>query len=618
MYTKKISVSVLHTMDQETLGPLSYVTRFCILVDSCYLKLCCLICKLFHELHKSKSKRYLFIAFVIAIVLTVTLTQRSTKTPSDTPSVKPSDHCYAKAAVAADAGVCSTIGRDMLKRNGSAVDAAIAALLCVSLFNAHSMGIGGGGVFTIYNASTEVETIDARETAPKNALQNISDPDLEKSRPGLFIAVPGELRGYELAHKRHGRLQWRELFEPSIKLALEGFKIGRALAETIKDNEDMILNSTTWCEVFCNSNNTILKENDTIRFPQLALTYKRIAEKGPDTFYDGSLTQNIVDDINAAGGNITFEDLKNYQPVLNEHACNYTVGKYIFHTPYAPFGGPVLALILNVLKGYNLTTSNVSTTENKILTYHHIIETFRAAYEERSKLGDPHGENITDFIQKMTSDSFADFIRSEIKDDTERDSYDEQDENIFPNDFGTSHLSIIAEDGSAVAVTSSINERFGSKVMSRSTGIIFNNQIQDFTDFHSEKSHNLIKPGKRPLSSMSPTIILDKLSKQVKMVVGASGGTKIISATAQVILNYMFFDYDVQKAINEPRAHNQFSPNETLVEDGFDENVTDGLKLKNHTISKTSAIGKVQAVVREKDVICAASDPRKGGYPDGY
>ncbi|RXN13523.1 gamma-glutamyltranspeptidase 1-like protein [Labeo rohita] len=568
-------------MDQETPGALSYVTRFCILVDSCYLKLCCLICKLFHELHKSKSKRYLFIAFVIAIVLTVTLTQRSTKTPSDTPSVKPSDHCYAKAAVAADAGVCSTIGRDMLKRNGSAVDAAIAALLCVSLFNAHSMGIGGGGVFTIYNASTgEVETIDARETAPKNALQNISDPDLEKSRPGLFIAVPGELRGYELAHKRHGRLQWRELFEPSIKLAWEGFKIGRALAETIKDNEDMILNSTTWCEVFCNSNNTILKENDTIRFPQLALTYKRIAEKGPDAFYDGSLTQNIVDDINAAGGNITFEDLKNYQPVLNEHACNYTVGKYIFHTPYAPFGGPVLALILNVLKGYNLTTSNVSTTENKILTYHHIIETFRAAYEERSKLGDPHGENITDFIQKMTSDSFADFIRSEIKDDTERDHYDEQDENIFPNDFGTSHLSIIAEDGSAVAVTSSINER--------------------------------------PLSSMSPTIILDKLSKQVKMVVGASGGTKIISATAQVILNYMFFDYDVQKAINEPRAHNQFSPNETLVEDGFDENVTDGLKLKNHTISKTSAIGKVQAVVREKDVICAASDPRKGGYPDGY
>ncbi|KAL0153478.1 hypothetical protein M9458_051223 [Cirrhinus mrigala] len=463
-----------------------------------------------------------------------------------------------------------------------------------------------------------VETIDARETAPKNVLQNISGTDLQKSRPGLFIAVPGELRGYELAHKRYGRLQWRELFEPSIKLALEGFQVGRALAETIKDNEDMILNSTTWCEVFCNSDNTILKENDTIRFPQLALTYKRIAEKGPDAFYDGSLTQNIVDDINAAGGNITSEDLKNYQPLLNEDAFNFTVGKYIFHTPNAPFGGPVLALILNVLKGYNLTTSNVSTTENKILTYHHIIEAFRAAYEERSKLGDPHGENITDFIRKMTSDSFADFIRSEIKDDTVRDSYDEQDENIVPNDSGTSHLSIIAEDGSAVAVTSSINERFGSKVMSRSTGIIFNNQIQDFTDFHFEKSHNLIKPGKRPLSSMSPTIILDKLNKQVKMVVGASGGTKIISATTQVILNYMFFDYDVQKAVNEPRAHNQFNPNTTLVEDGFDENVTDGLKLKNHIISKTSSIGKVQAVVREKDSICAASDPRKGGYPDGY
>lgn len=463
-----------------------------------------------------------------------------------------------------------------------------------------------------------METIDARETAPKNALQNKLDKDLQNAKPGLLIAVPGELRGYELAHKRHGRLPWKELFEPSIKLAWEGFQIGRALAETIKDNENMILNNATWCEVFCNSNNTILKENDTIRFPQLAVTYRRIAEKGPDAFYDGSLTQNIVADINAAGGNITFEDLKNYQPVLNEYALNFTVGNYIFHAPDAPFGGPVLTLILNILKGYNLSSSNVSTAENKILTYHHTIEAFRAAYEERSKLGDPHGENITDFIQRMTSDSFADYIRSEIKDDTEQDSYDEQEENIVPDDFGTSHLSIIAEDGSAVAVTSSINERFGSKVMSRSTGIIFNNQMQDFTDFHFEKSHNLLKPGKRPLSSMSPTIILDKLNKQVKMVVGASGGTQITTAVAQVILNYMFFDYDVQKAVNEPRAHNQFNPNKTLVEDGFDENVTDGLKLKNHIISKTSSIGKVQAVVREKDTICAASDPRKGGYPAGY
>ncbi|KAK7124704.1 hypothetical protein R3I94_018928 [Phoxinus phoxinus] len=543
-------------MDQETSGPLTYVMRFFILVDSCYLMLCCLICTFFYELHRSKTKRYLIVALVIAIVLIVTFTQRSTKSPTDkstteSPNVKPSDNCYAKAAVTADAGVCSTIGRDMLKRDGSAVDAAISALLCVSLFNAHSMGIGGGVVFTIYNPSTgKVETIDARETAPTNASQHISDKGLQK--PGLFIAVPGELRGYAMAHKRHGRLKWKELFEPSIKLACEGFQIGKALAETIKANEDMILNNATWCEVFCDSNNNILKENDTIRFPQLAVTYRRIAEKGPDVFYNGSLTQDIVDDINAAGGDITSEDLNNYQPVFNEYALNFTVGKYIFHGPNAPFAGPVLALILNILKGYNFSSSNVSTTENKILTYHHIIEAFRAAYEERSKLGDPHCENITDAIQKMTSDSFADYIRRKIKDDTEQVSYDEQEENIVPDDFGTSHLSIIAEDGSAVAVTSSINERFGSKVMSRSTGIIFNNQMEDFTNFKFEKSHNLIKPGKRPLSSMSPTIILDKHSRQVKMVVGASGGTKITTAVAQVILNYMFFDYDVQKAVNEP------------------------------------------------------------------
>ncbi|MCJ8735470.1 hypothetical protein PDJAM_G00247530 [Pangasius djambal] len=368
-----------------------------------------------------KKCRIACLALIIVAVLIVCLSLLS--------RVKHNSHCYSKAAVAADAGKCSEIGRDVLQRGGSAVDAAIAALLCVGLFNAHSMGIGGGHYFIIYNSSTgKVETINTRETAPLNATPGMFGNDTQLAKKGgLSIAVPGELRGYELAHRRHGRLPWRELFQPSIQLARDGIRVSKALAEAMQKNQE---------------------------------------------------------DIEA-------------DPVL----C-------------------------------------VSTTEKKTLTYHRIIEAFRFAFAKRSRLGDPRYLNITDLIHNMTSDYFADNIRSKISDvSTQPESYYEP-EYYNPENHGTAHLSIIAEDGSAVAVTSSINQYFGSKVMSRSTGIIFNNNMDDFSSPHITNAYNVppspnnfIQPGKRPLSSMCPTIICDKHNK-VKMVVGASGGTKITTATA--------------------------------------------------------------------------------------
>ncbi|RXN31307.1 gamma-glutamyltranspeptidase 1-like protein [Labeo rohita] len=420
----------------------------------------------FCDASMTSNLRYLFAALIFVIIALVIILPLTLSLRRDT--VAPRDKCYAKAAVAADAETCSEIGRDILKRKGSAVDAAIAALLCLSVVNPQSMGIGGGVVFTIYNAST-----------------------------GLLIAVPGELRGYEMAHKRHGKLPWRELFQPSIKLAREGFKIGKALAKAIAENEKEILSNETMREVFCKSNpTTILKENDIITFPRLAKTYENISKHGSDVFFNGSLTEDIVNDINAAG--------------------------------------------------YSISSSSVSTTKNKILTYHRMIEAFHFADALKSKLGDPRDENITETIKNMTSKSFADDIRSKIKDDIKQDTYGQESENCPDDDFGTSHLSIIAEDGSAVAVTSSINNDFGSKV----------------------------------------------------------------------ILNYLFFGYDLQKAVEEPRV--QIHNTETNVEDCFDVKVTDGLRKKNHSIFHNAEQAVVQAVVREEDKVCAESDCRKGGYPAGY
>eukprot|EP01135_Chromosphaera_perkinsii_P003480 Nk52_evm6s245 gene=Nk52_evmTU6s245 len=521
-------------------------------------------------------------------------------------------------AVAADVEQCSVVGVDILKKGGSSVDSAIASMLCLGVINTFSSGIGGGGFMLIF-AGSNTEVIDFREVAPKAAhrdmFANVTDGSVIG---GLGIGVPGELKGFALAHKKHGVLPWETIFQPAIDIALNGFIVPNQLATVVKDMEKEIVGNPVLKSVYA-PNGVLIQAGDTLRRPKLGKTLKLIALKGADEFYTGSIANLIVSEIQENGGVITKEDLKEYKPEVRTPVSTKYQGYTVLSAP-APASGGVLIDILNILEGYNFSPND---TKNAT-TYHRIIEAFKFAYAKRTSLGDPKFTDIEKLVKQMLDKKYGEQQRKKI-----------EDGKTFPTDYygphydveptpGTSHLSVLGPDNTAVAVTSTVNLIFGSQVMSNSTGILFNDQMDDFSLPHTTNffgvepsKANFIQAGKRPLSSCSPTVITK--NGKVRMVVGASGGTRITTSTAMMILDVLSFGMPVDKAMRAPRIHHQLLPDSVYMEEDFPHDIVLELRKYGHKFITPMPRANVQGIWRDNsNFLNATSDMRKGGVAKLY
>ncbi|KAF9531606.1 gamma-glutamyltranspeptidase [Crepidotus variabilis] len=526
-------------------------------------------------------------------------------------------------AVASENKRCSDIGVDIMKFGGNAVDAAIAATFCTGVVNMFSSGIGGGGFMVVRipphaNAnSSEIYSIDFREMAPTRANTRMYvDQPLKARYGGLSIGVPGELRGLQEAHERWGSLPWSQLVQPSVKLAA-GWEVDRELGRRIPWFQDLMLNNPDWMAIFA-PNGTLLKEGEIIRRTNLSRTLSVIAEEGPGAFYKGPIADSIIRKVRETGGILSQSDLQKYNVLVNRAMKGTYRGRRVY-TTHAPTSGPVLLHLLNLMEHFDLRKMNG-------LNVHRLVEAMKFGFAARTKICDPAYSNSTRSINEIPTKAFAKLLIANITDD--RTHPPDYYKPVFdvPTDHGTSHTSVVDRNGMAVAITSTINLIFGSQVMDPETGIILNDEMDDFSTpgFPNgfglwPSPYNYPEPGKRPLSSIAPTII-ENSDGTFYVAIGGSGGSRIFPAIFQTLLN-LDWGMNVQEAVEYGRLHNQLYPLEVDADNTYPQKFLNALIERGHVISikDITRVGAViNAIVQKDGVIYAASDSRKNGIAAGY
>ncbi|XP_053948121.1 scoloptoxin SSD14 isoform X1 [Anastrepha ludens] len=520
-------------------------------------------------------------------------------------------------AVVSNGDGCADIGGKILSDGGSAVDAAIATLLCEGVMLPHSMGVGGGFVATIYTKETgKVETLIARETAPALSDQNMF---INKHITGaISAAVPSEIFGYWRLHSKFGKLPWKVLFEPTIDLCFKGLKVSKYLSNVLTLYADRIRNEPSMAEIFINpETNDLYKEGEVMFRRKLGETLRMVAEEGPEVIYRGGIIgKQLVHDIQEMGGIITEEDLRNYEVRWEDSVEVHFERGYTLHTTPLPTSGAVLAFILNVMEPMY--------TANETVFWQRLVETFKHAYGHRTSLGDIHYEpDVAETYNNLLSSSFAAENRKLISDDRTCADFAFYGANFTnEDDKGTANIAVLAPNGDAIAITSTVNSHFGSKVRSRQTGIILNDEMDDFstpglinTYGIPSSPSNYIKPGKRPMSSTCPSIVLDQ-NGDVKLMIGGAGGSRITTSVAQSILRYFMLNNTIQESLDAGRVHHQLAPMQVDVEPEVPEYINNYLLKVGHDINflpKDKAYSALTAIGLKTEEPQPACDRRRVG-----
>jgi gamma-glutamyltranspeptidase/glutathione hydrolase/leukotriene-C4 hydrolase len=544
--------------------------------------------------------------------------------------------------VATDVAKCSEVGRDIMKmHNGNAVDAAVASALCLGVLNPSSSGIGGGCFIVHYSKEKGVkEFYDSRETAPAAATSAMFDDNPTLSvNGGLAIATLGEVKGLYMLHSEHGSISWFDVVMPAANIA-KRWTISAHMSDVINNDAKGYIESGEYPELtklFTNDNGDIKTEGDVVENPILAQTLENIAKYGSDYIYD-TMAASIAKDVQEVGGILTEEDIRGYQVRTPEPVLVDVLGHTLLSASGSSSGGAAVAGIVNFMEGYEEPMPSQG-----LLYDHRLVEAMKHAFAIRLSLGDPDFVNTTGPISALLDKEYMGNLRSITKDGEvlDIDSYGgvynlaAVGRRLLPEDHGTTHLSVVDKYGNAVGLTSTVNTDFGSKVISPSTGIVMNNQMDDFSNAKAANyyglhpsPYNYPEAGKRPLSSMSPSILLDK-DGGVRMVGGASGGPRIITATVQVLLRYMYQFGDLLSAEKSPRLHSQLVPDTVYVEDHLlvsgltivaGEETVQSLQNRGHDTTvwgKSMGVSQYIAVDPDTNEICGVSDPRKDGQPAG-
>ncbi len=523
----------------------------------------------------------------------------------------------------------SEVGVEILKRTGSAVDAAVAVAFALAVVHPSAGNLGGGGFMVIHDALHRKEiSVDYREVAPRAASRNMYLDEAgnlaeELSTAGyLASGVPGSVAGLHLAWRKFGRLSWVELINPSIQLARNGFVVSASLSHALQNAQKLLTRFRHSKRIFLRGGD-FYQEGEIFRQPELAETLQRIAQEGPSAFYDGPVARLIADDMGRHGGNITLEDLKDYQPKLREPLRGTYRGYDVISMAPPSSGGIVLLEMLNMIEPYPVGALEFHSSQS----LHLLAEVMRRAFADRARfLGDADFSEIP--VRKLISKQYAhERSKSIRKDWASVSSFLPQDDPVYFEPAETTHYSVVDQYGNGVAVTTTINGAFGSGVTIKGAGFLMNNQMDDFSSKPGtpnlfgliQGEANTIAPGKRPLSSMTPTLV--KKDDELLMVMGSPGGPTIINTVFQIILNVIDYKLDIQKAVSAPRIHHQWQPDQISAEpEAMVRDVEIVLQERGHKIAYRQSIGNAHCIFIEPitRVLFGAPDPRSESKASGH